>query len=402
MKVLNIMLSRDLGGIQQAFLDYSTALEMQKIEVINVTSYKAKINSFLLSIRCHSRLRGNDIDRNFKLLNLSPFDLISILILKYIIYRTKPDIIIAHGNRAINFSKFAKSQNIKLIGIAHNYGLKGLRKCDFVIALTHHMKEFLLKNNFAGSRIFILPNMINITKDFIPNKIDFPHKSSYKEEFERDTSPRTAAYIDIREDSSTGLTYKLPLEVTYVGSLICRKPVIIGVLARFVAKKGVDVFINAIKILKEKKYSIQAVIGGSGEEEDNLVALSNKLNLQNQILFTGWVNDRDNFFKQIDIFCLPSLHEPFGIIVLEAMEASVPIVSTDTEGPTEIITNMKDGLICKAGSMEDLAEKIAYLINNPLKAGEFPKNAYLTLKQNYDIKVVSKKLAALLRSYKNS
>ncbi|GAA5252591.1 glycosyltransferase family 4 protein [Candidatus Rickettsia kedanie] len=340
MKVLNIMLSRDLGGIQQAFLDYNAALEMQKIKIINITSYKAKINSFLLKT-------------SFKLPNLVPIDPLSVLILKYIIYKIKPDIIIAHGNRAINFSKFIKSQNIKLIGIAHNYSLKGLRKCDFVIALTHHMEEFLLKNNFAESRICILPNMINISKDFTPNK-------------------------------------------TY------RKPIVIGVLARFVAKKGVDVFINAIKILKEKKYDIQAVIGGNGKEKDNLIALTRKLNLQGQISFTGWVNDRDKFFKQIDIFCLPSLHEPFGIIVLEAIEASVPLVSTDTEGPAEILKHMQDGLICKAGSAEDLAEKIVYLIDNPLKAKEFSKNAYLTLKQNYDIKVVSKKLATLLRSYKNS
>ncbi|AFC71282.1 glycosyltransferase family 4 protein [Rickettsia australis] len=340
MKVLNIMLSRDLGGIQQAFLNYNAALEMQKIEIINITSYKAKINSFLRKT-------------SFKLPNLVPIDPLSVLILKYIIYKIKPDIIIAHGNRAINFSKFIKSQNIKLIGIAHNYSLKGLRKCDFVIALTHHMEEFLLKNNFAESKICIIPNMINIYKDFTPNK-------------------------------------------TY------RKPIVIGVLARFVAKKGVDVFINAIKILKEKKYDIQAVIGGNGEEKDNLIALARKLNLQSQISFTGWVNDRDKFFKQIDIFCLPSLHEPFGIIVLEAIEASVPLVSTDTEGPAEILKHMQDGLICKAGSAEDLAEKIVYLIDNPLKAKEFSKNAYLTLKQNYDIKVVSKKLATLLRSYKNS
>ncbi|KIJ89252.1 glycosyltransferase family 4 protein [Rickettsia asembonensis] len=340
MKILNIMLSRDLGGIQQAFLDYNAALEMQKIEVINITSYKAKINSFL-----HKT--------SFKLPNLVPIDPLSVLILKYIIYKIKPNIIIAHGNRAINFSKFAKSQNIKLIGIAHNYSLKGLRKCDFIIALTHHMKKFLLKNNFAESRICTLPNMINISKDFTPNK-------------------------------------------TY------RKPIVIGVLARFVAKKGVDVFINAIKILKEKKYDIKVVIGGSGEEKDNLIALARKLNLQDQISFTGWVNDRDNFFKQIDIFCLPSLHEPFGIIVLEAMEASIPIVSTDTEGPAEILSDMQDGLICKAGSAEDLAEKIAYLIDNPIKAKEFSKNAYLTLKQNYNIKVISEKLATLLHSYKNS
>ncbi|HJD59421.1 MAG TPA: palindromic element RPE1 domain-containing protein [Rickettsia endosymbiont of Omalisus fontisbellaquei] len=46
------------------------------------------------------------------------------------------------------------------------------------------------------------------------------HKLSYKEEFEGDTEHRTAAYIDVREDSSTGSTYKLPLEVIYAGSLL--------------------------------------------------------------------------------------------------------------------------------------------------------------------------------------
>ncbi|KJV81076.1 RPE1 domain protein [Rickettsia hoogstraalii str. RCCE3] len=49
--------------------------------------------------------------------------------------------------------------------------------------------------------------------------LDFLHKSSYKEEFEGDTERRTAAYTSVREDSSTGSTYKLPLEVTYAGSL---------------------------------------------------------------------------------------------------------------------------------------------------------------------------------------
>lgn len=334
MKILNIMLSRDLGGIQQAFLDYNTALEMQNIKVINITSYNAKINSFLPN-------------QSLKLFNLAPTDPISVLLLKYIIYKTKPDIIIAHGNRAINFSKLAKSRNIKLVGIAHNYSMKGLRKCNYIIALTHHMKEYLLKNNFAESQIFILPNMMNITKKFISK----PYK----------------------------------------------KPIIIGVLARFVAKKGVDIFIKAIKILQDKNFKIQAVIGGDGEEKANLINLINNLNLQDHITFTGWIKDKDKFFEQIDIFCLPSLHEPFGIIVLEAMEAGLPIISTNTEGPAEILRNMQDGLICSTGSAEDLAEKIAYLLDNPTKAEEFSKNAYLRLKQNYNIKIVSKKLFQYLQ-----
>ncbi|WP_341790744.1 glycosyltransferase family 4 protein [Rickettsia endosymbiont of Polydrusus tereticollis] len=336
MKILNVMLSRDLGGIQQAFLDYSSALQLQKVEVINVTSFRAKINSVLSS-------------KSFKLPNLAPIDFFSVLILKYIIHQTKPDIIIAHGNRAINFSKFAKSKHPKLIGIAHNYSLKGLKKCDYVIALTKHMKEHLLTNNFVKSKIFTLPNMINIKKDFIPHKL-------------------------------------------------YRNPITIGMIARLVPKKGADIFIEAMHILREKGYEFKAIIGGNGEESDKLLALTHKLGLTDYILFTGWVKDKDNFFAELDIFCLPSLHELFGIILLEAMEASLPIVSSNTEGPNEILTHMQEGLLYENASSEDLAEKIIYLIDHPNKAQKFSKAAYLRLKQNYDINVVSKKLMEFCES----
>ncbi|WP_253307866.1 MULTISPECIES: glycosyltransferase family 4 protein [unclassified Rickettsia] len=340
MKILNIMLSRDLGGIQQAFLDYSSALRLQKVEVINVTSFRAKINAFLPS---------KNFILGYKLPNLAPIDFFSSLILKYIIYKTKPNIIIAHGNRAINFSKFAKSKHIKLIGIAHNYSLKGLKKCDYVIALTKHMKKHLLTHNFTDSKIFLLPNMINIKKDFIPHKL----------------------YTN---------------------------PIVIGMIARLVPKKGANVFIEAMHILREKRYEFKAIIGGNGEEAKKLLSLTDKLGLKDYILFTGWVKDKDKFFAGLDIFCLPSLHEPFGIILLEAMEASLPIVSSNTEGPSEILTHMQEGLLCENASSEDLAEKIMYLIDHPNKAQKFSQTAYLKLKENYDINIVSKKLVAFCES----
>lgn len=335
MKILNIMLSRDLGGIQQAFLDYNSALKLQNIEVINVTSFKAKINLLLADV-------------HFKLLNLMPVDFLSILLLKYIIFKTKPNIIIAHGNRAINFSKYAKPRSIKLVGIAHNYSLKGLKKCDYVIALTNHMKNYLLKNSFLNSQIFILPNMINIQKIF-------KAKSFF---------------------SSLNIT--------------------IGTLARFVPKKGIDIFINAIKILRDNGYKIKAIIGGDGEEKENLLSLTKTFNLDHDIEFIGWVKNKEEFFSDIDIFCLPSLHEPFGIILLEAMEECTPIVSTNTEGPSEIISHMQHGLICQTNSAKDLAEKITYFIENPQFAKEVSIKAYLRLKDTYDIKIVSKKLYKFL------
>lgn len=334
MKVLNIMLSRGLGGIQQAFLDYNTALKLQNIEPINVTSFGADINSLIPRT-------------GIKLPNLSSIDFFSIFFLKYIIYKVAPDVIIAHGNRAINFCKIAKPKKITLIGVAHNYSLKNFKKCDYIITLTNHMRRYLLSNQFPDTKIFSLPNMINLRKKFVSNK-------NY------------------------------------------HSPTTIGMLARFVPKKGCDIFIRALYILKKQGYNFKAIIGGDGIEKKNLLNLTHELQLSTDIHFPGWIKNKEEFFSSLDIFCLPSLHEPFGIILLEAMEHSLPIIATNTEGPNEIITHMETGIIYDASSIEELAKQIIYLMSNPSIAAKLSKAAYIELKKNYEMKIIAKKLAIFI------
>ncbi len=337
MKVLNIMLSPDLGGIQQAFLDYSDALSLQGFEVVNVTSKDAKINSYLpKQADC------------YHLLNLGSWDIFSILYLKSIIKNSKPDVIIAHGNRAIGFCR-AICGSIPLVGVAHNYTLSGLKKCDYVIALTEHMHAYLLENNFTLKQITVIPNMVK---------------------------PYEHASVKPRND-----------------------PIIIGTFGRFVHKKGMDIFLQALSLLKAKNYKFKAVIGGEGEEKEALLRLTQQLNLKEEVSLTGWVVDKEKFFQDIDIFCLPSRHEPFGIIILEAMAYSLPIVATNTEGPGEILRHEIDGLVSEVNAV-DLSQKLAYLLDNPAKATEYSKNAYLRLKENYDIKIVSSRLARFIHSIK--
>ena len=66
MRIFNVMMSRDLGGIQQAYVDYHNALTMQKHEVINITSVSAQINQQLAN--------------NYSLLNLAPWCFLSKLL----------------------------------------------------------------------------------------------------------------------------------------------------------------------------------------------------------------------------------------------------------------------------------------------------------------------------------
>ncbi|MES2214886.1 MAG: glycosyltransferase family 4 protein [Pseudomonadota bacterium] len=331
-KILNIMLSRELGGIQQAFLDYSLAMRMEGVHVVEIVSIGAKIIDMM----------DGKSSKPYNLLNLGQYDIISSLYLRYIIWKEKPDLIIAHGNRAI---KFCTATKIKLAGVAHNYSTKHLKQCDYVFALTEHLENYLLSQGFERTKIMRMPNMIKIE--------------------DNDTLAETPA--------------KPPEYIPTIGSM-----------GRFVKKKGFDIFLASLALLKAQNIQFKAVIGGSGEEESHLKQLCNKLNLANQVTFMGWVKEKEEFFSQIDIFCLSSTHEPFGIMLLEAMERKKPIVSTKSEGPSEIIEDGVSGILCGVSSADDLATALARVISDSGLATNLSENGYLRLLQKYDIKIVAK------------
>lgn len=341
MRILNVMMSRDLGGIQQAFHDYSDALTMQNHQVINITSVSGKINSCLKN--------------KLQLPNLGSWCILSKLILKLIIIVYKPQIIICHGNRAINFSTFIRSYNIPIIGVSHNYSIKYLQKCDYILTLTLKLKKHLIEHGISQQKILMLPNMNRIVRDYF---------------------------------SST-----------------FRKPIIIGAMGRFVEKKGFIYLIEAISILKNRGYNIKLHIGGDGDDRNILISKMLELNLEQEITFTGWVSNKEDFLKNIDIFCLPSLEEPFGIILLEAMAYSKPIIATNSGGPEEIIRHQQDGLIVETDESNqyinlanNLATSIEKLINEPILAQHYSKSAYNRLIENYNISIVSQKLTHILEN----
>lgn len=324
MKILNIMLTRQLGGIEQAFTDYDQALAIGNHEILNIVRKNAKIIPYL---------KG----RYQTIANRNKLDVFSIYRLKKIIEEFKPDVIITHGNRATFFAYYAlkfNSHKAKLVAVAHNYTIKYLPKADYILAITERQKRFLAGKNLDPNKIFVFHNIIHVNND-----------------------------MDIRP---------------------FKNPPIIGLMGRFEEKKGMEFFIKAIAEVIKQGYDIKAVIGGGGEYIRVLKQEQQKLELENYLEFIGWVQDKEQFFKNIDIFCIPSLEEPFGIVMLEAMKFSVPIIATKTEGPLEVLTDRKNALLCEIGSSNDMAAKIIELLNNNGFAQELTKNAYETVME-YDI-----------------
>ena len=126
-------------------------------------------------------------------------------------------------------------------------------------------------------------------------------------------------------------------------------------LGRLVHKKGFDLLISAFaKIQAEQSRELELHIGGTGPEQENLQAQIEMLGLEKNIKLVGWINDAQGFIRDSDIFVLPSRDEPFGIVVIEAMAAGVPIVSTDCFGPRETLDN-DSAWLCKKDDRDALA-----------------------------------------------
>lgn len=343
------MFSLHMGGIEQAFLDYSRMLNTVGVKTINVTRNGAEVN--------------NVVSDSVKYSAYSSYDFITRFRLKRLIKRESPDVIICHGNRALDLfsSSIVKSVHApKIIAVAHNYSIDRIKKADAAIAITNHLQEQIKKLPSHPAFIKVIPNCIDVAKFF--------HKRLSNNNSNEQQEQRSRALV-------------------------------IGTMGRFVAKKGFDSFLNTLAKLKNQDGIAQfkAILAGDGEEKANLMKLAKKLNLSDVLEIRDWVTDKNKFFSDIDIFCLPSLHEPFGIVLLEAMASGVPVVSSAAEGPLEIIENERNGILFTVGDSDKMALALVNVMSNESMRGYLAQNALEKVRHEYDIKVVAKSLYEFLR-----
>ena len=82
-------------------------------------------------------------------------------------------------------------------------------------------------------------------------------------------------------------------------------------------------------------------------------------------MYCGFTNEIEKYFSSADIFVFPTLYEPFGLVILEAMASGLPVVTSKLAGAAELIENGKDGLLLDdPKNPKEIAEKVNYLIEN--------------------------------------
>ncbi|MEJ2241190.1 MAG: glycosyltransferase, partial [Candidatus Bathyarchaeota archaeon] len=120
-------------------------------------------------------------------------------------------------------------------------------------------------------------------------------------------------------------------------------------MGKLIPKKSPFTLIQSINYILNKHKDIKLLIVGSGILEESIRCKVKKLGLENYVKFFGYIGkeDLDKCYSAADLFVLPSINEPFGIVLLEAMAFGCPIIASNSGACPEVVGD--SGLLFKQG-----------------------------------------------------
>lgn len=338
-KVMHVMLGTGMSSMEGVFQHYNIALS-EFCDVISVIDKSYHNKDVLLNTSC------NVIELNKRFGVLS-----SISQVRKAVKQHETQIVIAHGPSALNLTtlSFLKA---KKIAVRHNFFSSKLAaihwrlQSDVNIAVNRR-----IVSDIGGAKTHLVYNTVEL-------------------------SP-----ISIVKHS----TFTSPIKIGFFGKIV--------------HQKGIQFLIKALGLLINKKnLNCELIIGGDGKYVRALRHLSFLYGLDDRVKFIGYVKNKERFLENIDIFCLPSLRESFGRVLLDSMARGVPVVGSDIPGIHEIISHEDNGLLFTPGDYHDLADKIEELIINPHRRHSYMHSALMGIKKFFTIDRLRDDLKSILSS----
>ncbi len=143
---------------------------------------------------------------------------------------------------------------------------------------------------------------------------------------------------------------------------------LIGNVGSLTPRKGHRHLIEAMPAIVKEHGSAHLFVIGEGPEKQHLEQLRVSLGLESVITMLGFQDDVAPLLRQLDLYVHPSIHEPFGIAILEAMAASKCVVATAVGGVPEIVSEGVTGYLVPPGESAALSDTISYALRHRDKA----------------------------------
>lgn len=173
---------------------------------------------------------------------------------------------------------------------------------------------------------------------------------------------------------------------------------IVGSAGPLESTKGLPFFLGAAQKVLSRFPDVEFLVSGTGPEEHNLRRLARDLKISKQITFVSNMHDFSVSLAAMDIFCLPSLRQGFGTIMLEAMAMNRPVIASGVGGVFSVIRNNETGIVVPPSDSQSLADEILSLLKDPDRARQIGDAGRQEVEQQFNVQKMVRLTAKLYQS----
>lgn len=291
-----------------------------------------------------------------------------------VIKKVNPDLVYIWSLRLTSLSPIwaVEKQKIKKIFEIGDFWMKGFLSKSFMSKLKRGAKQLL--PGFKAVDIKIDP-IISVSKWMIP---------------------------EMKESYGSENIFQIPngTKITKEKSLKSKELMRYMFCGRLDYTKGLDLALKALSNLRDRRvFDFEFHIYGDGDTQyiEKCKKMVEVLCLTNHVIFHGKTDNLEEAYKKNHVLLMPTrMREPFGLVLIEAMNYGVVCIAPDDFGPAEIIDDSKNGLLFTPSCIDDLTFKILLLHNSWDLLEKYRTNAYEKVKNKFDINIVKKQVEDVL------
>ncbi len=172
---------------------------------------------------------------------------------------------------------------------------------------------------------------------------------------------------------------------------------LLGAVGRLSPEKGHGVLLRALPTILATFHRVGVVLVGDGPSRSELEAETRRLGIADRVVFLGQRRDVPVVLAALDLFVQPSLYEGFGISLLEAMAAGLPIVASRVGGIPEVVQDGATGLLVPPRDPAALASAVIRLLRDREEAGRLGAAAARRARERYSLRAAAARVDALYR-----
>ncbi|MFZ5799806.1 MAG: glycosyltransferase family 4 protein [Candidatus Omnitrophota bacterium] len=139
---------------------------------------------------------------------------------------------------------------------------------------------------------------------------------------------------------------------------------VVGVIGRLAEGKGHEFVIRTIPLVAKESPKVKFIFVGDGPLRIKLWELTQQFKVEDKVIFTGQRSDIPELLKLFDVFCLASLYEGMGRVILEAQVAGKPVVATDIGGIPDVVSKDHSAILVKPKDVEGLSAALIKLLRD--------------------------------------